>query len=204
MEYEFLHLFGYFLKVQLQFLEAQTPNTALTPPDNSIFEDAIITYNNIQIQGSFTCNFDLGYLIEESKIGLATARLNVEGRGFDRETINSNISGIFDSFAFQDYTYKDLEVLGVVENKIFNGQLDIDDPNLKFSFEGLVNFSEKENIYDFSAAIEHANLNALNFVQRDSLSILNGQMTMDMKGTTIDGDFERAIKARRANRRFNG
>jgi hypothetical protein len=131
-------------------------------------------------------DFDLGYLIEESKIGLATARLNVEGRGFNRETINSNISGIFDSFAFQDYTYKDLEVSGVVENKIFNGQLDIDDPNLKFSFEGLVNFSEKENIYDFSAAIEHANLNALNFVQRDSLSILNGQMTMDMKGTTID------------------
>ena len=131
-------------------------------------------------------DFDLGYLIEESKIGLATARLSVEGRGFNRETINSNISGIFDSFAFQDYTYKDLEVLGVVENKIFNGQLDIDDPNLKFSFEGLVNFSEKENIYDFSAAIEHANLNALNFVQRDSLSILNGQMTMDMKGTTID------------------
>ena len=29
-------------------------------------------------------------------------------------------------------------------------------------------------------------LNALNFVQRDSLSVLNGQMTMDMKGTTID------------------
>ena len=131
-------------------------------------------------------DFDLGYLIEEPKIGLVTSSLSVEGRGFNKETINSNISGIFDSFAFQDYIYKDLEVSGVVKNKIFNGQLQIDDPNLKFSFEGLVNFSQKENIYDFSAAIEHANLNALNFVQRDSLSILNGQMTMDMKGTTID------------------
>ena len=131
-------------------------------------------------------DFDLGYVMGEPKIGLATARLNVVGSGFNKETINSNTTGTFDSFVFQNYIYTDLEVSGVVKNKIFNGQLDIDDPNLKFNFEGLVDFSKKENIYDFSAAIDHANLIALNFVQRDTLSILNGQMTMDMKGTTID------------------
>jgi len=142
-------------------------------------------------------DFDLGYLMGESKIGLVTSRLSVEGRGFNKQTINSNITGTFDSFVFQEYIYTDLEVSGVVENKIFNGQLNIDDPNLKFNFEGLVDFSEKENIYDFSAAIKYANLNALNFVQRDSLSVLNGQMTMDMKGTTID-DVYGAIKFKNA------
>ena len=149
--------------------------------------DEVAAIDNASYVGEIRLtDFDLGYLIEEPKVGLVTSSLSVEGRGFNKETINSNISGIFDSFDFQNYTYKNLEVSGIVENKIFNGQLEIDDPNLKFSFEGLVNFSQKENIYDFSAAIEHANLNALNFVQRDSLSILNGQMTMDMKGTTID------------------
>ena len=131
-------------------------------------------------------DFDLGYMIGESKIGLVTSSLNVEGRGFNKETINSNITGTIDSFVFQAYSYTDLEVSGVLKNKIFNGQLGIDDPNMKFNFEGLVDFSEQENSYDFSAAIEYANLNALNFVQRDSISVLNGQMTMDMKGTTID------------------
>ena len=82
--------------------------------------DEVAAIDNASYMGEIQLtDFDLGYLIEESKIGLATARLSVEGRGFNRETINSNISGIFDSFAFQDYTYKDLEVLGVVENKIF-------------------------------------------------------------------------------------
>ena len=131
-------------------------------------------------------DFDLGYFIGEPKIGMVTSSLSVEGRGFNKETINSNITGVFDSFVFQDYVYTNLEVSGVVKNKIFNGQLDIEDPNINFNFEGLVDFSKQENIYDFSAAIEYANLNALNFVQRDSLSVLNGQMTMDMKGTTID------------------
>ena len=131
-------------------------------------------------------DFDLGYLMGEPKIGLVTSSLSVEGRGFNKETINSNITGTFDSFVFQDYVYTNLEVSGMVKNKIFNGQLEIDDQNMKFDFEGLIDFSKQENMYDFSAVIEYANLNALNFVQRDSLSILNGQMTVDMKGTTID------------------
>jgi len=144
-----------------------------------------IDNNSYVGQVRFT-DFDLGHLMGEQKIGLVTSSLSVEGRGFNKETINSNIKGTFDSFAFQEYIYSDIQISGVIKNKIFNGQLDIDDPNMKFNFEGLIDFSKQENIYDFSAAIEYANLNALNFVQRDSLSILNGQMTMDMKGTTID------------------
>ena len=144
-----------------------------------------IDNNSYVGQVRFT-DFDLGHLMGEQKIGLVTSSLSVEGRGFNKETINSNIKGTFDSFAFQEYIYSDIQISGVIKNKIFNGQLDIDDPNMKFNFEGLVDFSKQENIYDFSATIEYANLNALNFVQRDSLSILNGQMTMDMKGTTID------------------
>ena len=144
-----------------------------------------IDNNSYVGQVRFT-DFDLGHLMGEQKIGLVTSTLSVEGRGFNKETINSNIKGTFDSFAFQEYIYSDIQISGLIKNKIFNGQLDIDDPNMKFNFEGLIDFSKQENIYDFSAAIEYANLNALNFVQRDSLSILNGQMTMDMKGTTID------------------
>ena len=149
--------------------------------------DQIKTIDNISYVGQiqFT-DFDLGQLMGESKIGLVTSSLSVEGRGFNKETINSNIAGTFDSFVFQEYMYSDVQVSGVIKNKIFNGQLATDDPNIKFNFEGLVDFSEQENSYDFSAAIDYADLKALNFVQRDSLSILNGQMTMDMKGTSID------------------
>ena len=149
--------------------------------------DQIKDLDNSSYEGQvqFT-DFDLGRLMGVQKIGLVTSSLGVQGRGFDKETINSNINGTFDSFTYQEYIYTDMQISGVIKNKIFNGQLDIDDPNMKFNFEGLIDFSEQENSYDFSVAIEYANLNALNFVQRDSLSVLNGQMTMDMKGTTID------------------
>ena len=160
--------------------------------------DQIETIDNALYVGQiqFT-DFDMGRFINEPKIGLITSNLSVEGRGFNKETINSNIKGKFDSVTFQNYIYSDLEVSGVVKNKVFNGQLKIADPNLKLNFEGLVDFSDNENIYDFSAAIGHANLNALNFVERDNISMLKGQVTMDMKGTTIDNMYG-AIKFKNA------
>ncbi|MEC8324452.1 MAG: translocation/assembly module TamB, partial [Bacteroidota bacterium] len=130
--------------------------------------------------------FDLGTFIQNSDVGRVNTNLIIEGEGFKTENIRSNIAGTFDGFEYNNYNYKDLEVLGLVENKIFSGQLKANDKHLMLDFEGLVDFSEKENIYDFSAYVKKADLNALNFVKRDSLSVFSGRVDMDMRGTNID------------------
>ncbi|HET8810713.1 MAG TPA: translocation/assembly module TamB domain-containing protein, partial [Flavobacteriaceae bacterium] len=61
-----------------------------------------------------------------------------------------------------------------------------EDPNFKFLFNGIVDASEEVNYYNFDLEVEHADLNALNFVSRDSLSILKGNISMNMKGTNIN------------------
>ena len=131
-------------------------------------------------------DFNLGSAIGEPTIGLVSSSLDVVGSGFSKESISCNINGGFSSFVFQDYTYSDLQVSGVVMDKVFNGQLDTADANLKLNFSGLVDFSSSENIYDFSAIIDYANLKALKLVDRDQTSVLQGKMSVDMKGTTID------------------
>ena len=87
---------------------------------------------------------------------------------------------------YKRQVYKNLNIEGFVENKIFNGSLAVSDENLKMDFKGLVNFSEDENVYDFSADIQNANLNELNLVSRYSISVFQGKVSMDMKGTNID------------------
>ena len=102
------------------------------------------------------------------------------------EKLHSNITGSCAIFEVNKYIYKNLNIEGFVENKIFNGSLAVSDENLKMDFQGLVNFSDDENIYDFSADIQNANLNELNLVSRDSISVFQGKVSMDMKGTNID------------------
>ena len=131
-------------------------------------------------------DFDLGVILNEPKVGLVNSNLTLEGKGFTIENVRSNVNGICQNFEFNNYTYKDIEVQGFVKDHVFKGALNTSDPNLKLDFEGLVDFSGKENIYDFTAEVSHANLRELNFVTRDDISVLKGRLELDMRGTNFD------------------
>tara|TARA_B100001057_G_C22852915_1_gene951679 strand:- start:160 stop:3495 length:3336 start_codon:yes stop_codon:yes gene_type:complete len=131
-------------------------------------------------------NFDLGALVQDTNFGIVNTNLIIQGQGFSMESIRSDVAGIFSDLEYNNYSYKDVEVKGLIENRIFSGELKTDDDNLKLDFTGLVDFSGSENIYDFSARVEQANLNALNFISRDTISVFTGQVDMDMKGTNLD------------------
>ena len=153
--------------------------------DLNLDEIELIDNASYKAEIRFT-DFNLGKAIGEPMIGLVTSSLRIDGSGFSKETISSDVKGVIDSFVFRGYDYSKLQLSGVVMNKVFNGQLDTADANLKLNFSGLVDFSGAENIYDFSALIDYANLNALQLVARDQISILRGEMFVDMKGSSLD------------------
>lgn len=131
-------------------------------------------------------DFNLGRLVGNDQLGKTTFNLKVDGTGFTQNTLNTKLNGTIEKLRFNGYTYRNLKVLGILRNPYFNGKLISKDPNLKFKFDGLVDVSEKENIFDFNAHVEYANLYNLNFVERDTLSIFKGDVLMNMRGTTID------------------
>ncbi|MGB2386161.1 MAG: translocation/assembly module TamB domain-containing protein [Flavobacteriaceae bacterium] len=147
----------------------------------------IESIDNAQYQGTIQLeDFDLGTLINQPNFGHITSDFVLKGKGFTLDKLQSNITGSCANFEVNKYVYKNLNIEGFIENKIFNGSLAVLDENLKMDFKGLVNFSDDENIYDFSANIQNANLNELNLVSRDSISVFQGKVSMDMKGTNID------------------
>tara|TARA_R110000850_G_scaffold268138_1_gene399412 strand:+ start:3778 stop:8196 length:4419 start_codon:yes stop_codon:yes gene_type:complete len=131
-------------------------------------------------------NFDIGKLTGTTTLGRTTAKLRFDGRGFSQKTVNTELSGNISSLHYNGYTYKNVEVSGQLQDPLFNGSLSIDDPNLILSFEGLIDVSDEENIYDFNAQVEYADLYKTNIFTRDSISIFTGNIAMDMRGTTVD------------------
>lgn len=130
--------------------------------------------------------FILGNILNDPKIGKVSLNVDVDGNGFTLDNLNTLVKGDIYGLNYNDYYYSNIDVNGTVKNKVFNGDLTAKDDNLDFSFAGLVDFSEKENNYDFTANVNHANLNALNFVKKDSISIFKGLVKMNMKGTSVD------------------
>ncbi len=130
--------------------------------------------------------FNLGKLLNTKSLGTTTANLSIDGSGFTQNTVNTEVAGTISSFHFEGYRYTNIEVSGNLKNPIFNGELTIDDPNLKLNFQGLVDVSKDFNQYDFEADVEYAELNKLNLFTRDSVAVFAGRVIMDMDGTTID------------------
>lgn len=130
--------------------------------------------------------FNIGRLLGTKTIGKTSAKLRFDGRGFSQENLNTLLSGSISNFTFNDYNYKNIKVSGTLENPIFNGKLTINDPNMELDFEGLIDVSDAENVYDFDAKIKYADLYKTNLFKRDSISIFTGNIGMDMKGTSVD------------------
>ncbi|MEO2061584.1 MAG: translocation/assembly module TamB domain-containing protein [Christiangramia sp.] len=131
-------------------------------------------------------NFNIGRLIKNDKLGKTSFNLDFSGKGFGRENLNSELKGSISRLTFNNYTYKNIQVIGNLRNPVFNGYFISRDENLQMEFNGLADLSEDINNYDFEASVQYADLNKLNFVSRDSVSVFKGDVIMNMRGTSVD------------------
>ena len=149
---------------------------------NNFDNSALTTY-----KGNLVFNeFNIGRLLNQKNLGKASLDLNIDGKGFTSESLNTKVRGRISKINYNNYNYSNILVLGTVQNSIYNGSLVSQDPNLKMEFNGLVDISKKDAVYDFEASVGYADLNKLNFISRDSISIFKGDVIMNMKGTNID------------------
>ncbi len=130
--------------------------------------------------------FDLGTFINDPKVGTVSANIDVDGQGFVAETINTQVKGDVHQLVYNNYNYQKTKVSGNIRNKIFDGFLLVNDQNLKLNFNGLVDYSEKINKYDFEAKVDYANLSALNFVKKDSISVFRSIVNMNLNSSSLD------------------
>ena len=130
--------------------------------------------------------FDIGRMLSKERLGLAAFDINVDGNGFTLNNLNTRVEGQISKIYFNGYTYQNIEVLGILRDPVFDGTLIADDPNIKLKFNGVADISESINNYDFVANVDHIDLKRLNFFTRDSVAVFNGDVKMNMKGTSVD------------------
>jgi len=164
----------------LLFTQMGTADVDMTMTNFS--ETALATYKgNLIVK-----NFNIGKLVDVKPLGTTSFNIVFDGRGFSAETLNTQVRGTISKLTYNGYTYNNLKVRGTLKAPVFNGNLVSLDPNLRMEFNGLADFSAKTNVYDFEASVAYADLAALNFVERDSLSIFKGDVIMNMRGTNLN------------------
>lgn len=135
---------------------------------------------------------DLGKLFHNEKdLGLLTFSSNVEGSGVDINNIDVKLTGNVESLGLLGYNYKNIEIFGDLQNRKFNGSILIDDENLGLGFDGMVEYHDSIQHFDFNLNLERANLTMLNMYQRDSLYHSELSTMVNMKFSFVD--FENSV-----------
>ncbi len=141
-------------------------------------------YSNAEYDGSLQLkNFQLGTLLNDTTIGKVSLEANVTGKGLLLEEIQADIRATILEAGYRNYTYNDLKIEGTVDGKKFTGQAKMNDENLKFDFNGLVNLADTVPVFRFEMALDTVNLAELNlFAQPLGIS---AKIEVDFKGADL-------------------
>ncbi|PKP06241.1 MAG: hypothetical protein CVU10_01360 [Bacteroidetes bacterium HGW-Bacteroidetes-5] len=201
---EFLTNLSPFIKYNFKgrlagLLDDFVANGNLTSNIGDIYMDVLIRRNNrrngLDLIGNLRSEqLNIGKLINNSSVGRIT--LNTRVNALLRESGAGGSEFKIDSlfireFEFNNYPYRNIAAVGSYLNNTFDGKVICRDPNLDLIFQGIIGINLKSvSYYDFYADVIYADLAALNFDKRDSLSGVSLKMlanfTQSNKGE-IDG-----------------
>ncbi|WP_243765955.1 translocation/assembly module TamB domain-containing protein [Polaribacter cellanae] len=130
--------------------------------------------------------FDMGKFLNDPLFGKVSLEGDVNGNGFKLSNIDTRFIGKISEFNFKDYTYKNITANGQYQNNKFDGDLLINDENFKMDFKGLADLSSEVHKFDFKSNIMYLNLKQTNLFTRDSISVVKGNITLDIEGNDLD------------------
>lgn len=128
------------------------------------------------IKGNITSHdFNIGKVLSANILGELGMQGGISALITKRSGITLSIDSLkIDKLGLNNYNYSNIVAVGKYNNHYFDGRIICHDPNLDFIFQGLFSFNTRESSkYNFYADVPYANLAALNFDRRDSISVIN-------------------------------
>gem|GEM_PF-79811 len=115
-------------------------------------------------------DFNIGSLLDEKSLGRVTATVKIEGVGTEIQSLKEKINGKIDYIDFNNYRYRNAVVNGTFNKKLFDGNLKLNDKNIKLDFDGTVDLNPALPVFNFNATLKEAKLKSIKLI-KDSLKV---------------------------------
>ncbi len=133
-------------------------------------------------------NFDLGsYFKDTVSFQKVSLRGDIVGRGLTRENADFKLNGKIISLGIRGYNYSNIITNARFARQLFNGELSIDDPNLKLNAIGSIDFRKKHEEVKIKATLDTLLLKELKF--SDEPMFLSAIVDINTNGLQIDSLF---------------
>ncbi|MBA2408090.1 MAG: translocation/assembly module TamB, partial [Chitinophagales bacterium] len=162
----------------------------LTTEIGVLRSDLNMKFNEVPGNATYSGNlaasqFDIGkYSGADSLLGTISFDAKLAGYGLTVTNVDATMEGNVSQLQFNGYNYKNIEVDGNFNKKLFSGKVALKDENVTVDFTGTVDLNNDLPLYNFHANIENANLQQLRFSKK--YYKVATELDMNMEGDNID------------------
>lgn len=129
-------------------------------------------------------NFDLGSWTQNPDFGQVTFTSKVyDGVGLTAETASAKLEANIQQFGFKGYNYENAAINGELNKYLFDGDFQIQDENIDFSFTGALDFRDSIPLFDFDADVNKLDLKQLNLAKKDV--VVAGDITLNLRNQRL-------------------
>lgn len=171
------------------FINDFVSNGYITTQLGNATTDINVKYNKatpIQYSGHLiTESFNIGKFINKTDLlGTVSLDARVKGKGLKWDEFNTSFDGTIKQIEVKKYNYKDIVIDGSLIKREFNGNLKIDDDNIRLGFKGKLNMDGKVPEYNFIADVKTLDLQALHLSPKKIIIKTNTEI--NFKGKRLD------------------
>lgn len=149
---------------------------------------------NLDIKGLIEFdNFKSGVLFQSDLYGALSLKTRIDGIYNHISGFSGILNGNISNFTINKYNYKNIALNGYFEQKRFNGEVNLNDPNINLNFKGRIFWDKNQPRANFTTNVKDAKLEELNFVDKDQALKLSFNLKADFSGNSFD-NFLGAIK----------
>ncbi len=130
-------------------------------------------------------NFALGQFIKDT-INFQNVTLSgkIIGKGFTKESADFTLVGDISSIGLRGYNYSNIHSDARFANQFFQGDLNIDDPNLQFTMAGSIDLRHGKDLINIEAKLDTALLHELHLSKEEIF--LQSYVDINSHGLTLD------------------
>jgi len=145
--------------------------------------------NESTYSGNLNLNdIDLGILLQDtSTFQKVTMIGRIKGKGLTKETADFTLVGKINSIGIRKYNYSNITTDARFATQLFNGSINIDDPNLKLNATGSINIRKGQELVSIRARLDTLIADQLQ-LSRVPLSV-SSYVDIDTKGLELDSLF---------------
>ncbi len=125
----------------------------------------------------------IGALLDVPDLDDASFAVDVAGRGLTKDLLDMQVKGSASVVGFRGYDYRNVRLDGRMQSLYFEGEIGVDDPNLRMSFDGTAFLEPGDLRLDFLSNIAHADLYKLGVTSIDSTYTVQAEAVVNVAQT---------------------